>query len=133
MLTAFQVDEYKSVYPYDWLTDFNFLEQSYLPPIEAFYSTLKGVGINEQQYHDLTELWVKEGFRTMKDFLIYYNNKDVGPFLVAVEKMFNIFREKGIDMFKSDNISLPGLALVRMFQQIPPDKIFQVYDEKIGT
>ena len=51
---------------------------------------------------------------TFKDFLIWYNNLDVEPFLQASEKQTMIFKSKGIDMLKSA-ISLPGLAVRWMF------------------
>jgi len=47
--------------------------------------------------------------KTMKDFLRWYNNCDVIPMVEALDKMFDFYRAKGLDMFK-DAISLPGLA-----------------------
>ena len=38
-----------------------------------------------------------------------YNNGDVIPMVEAVNKMFEFYRAKGLDIFK-DAISLPGLA-----------------------
>jgi len=47
---------------------------------------------------------------TVKEFLAWYNNLDVAPFLEAVEKMSAFWQERNIDMFK-DGISVPGLTL----------------------
>ena len=40
---------------------------------------------------------------TFKDFLVWYNNLDVVPFLEAVEKMSQFWQERKIDMFKDDD------------------------------
>ena len=53
---------------------------------------------------------------TMKDFLVWYNNKDVEPMLQAIDKMFIYYQ----------NLH-PGLTLKYMFQDLPnyvtiPDK-----------
>ena len=39
--------------------------------------------------------------RTMRDFLVWYNNCDVKPFLEAIEAQVNIYRSKKIDMLKA--------------------------------
>jgi hypothetical protein len=54
----------------------------------------------------------------MKEFLVWYNNKDVVPMLEALEKMFQFYKNRHIDMFK-DGISVPGLTLKYMFQDLP--------------
>jgi len=47
---------------------------------------------------------------TFTDWLRYYNNLDVGPFVEALEKMKAFYGERGIDICK-DAVSLPGVAL----------------------
>jgi hypothetical protein len=42
-----------------------------------------------------------------RDYLIWYNNLDVEPFVKAVEKIFEFYQEKGLDLFK-DGISVPA-------------------------
>jgi hypothetical protein len=49
----------------------------------------------------------------MKEFLTWYNNKDVEPMLKAIDKMFQFNQNRRIDMFK-DGISVPGLVLKYM-------------------
>jgi hypothetical protein len=51
--------------------------------------------------------------KTMNDFLVWYNNKDVEPMLEAIDKMFQFNENRRIDMFK-DDISVPGLVLKYM-------------------
>ena len=47
--------------------------------------------------------------RKLREYLVYYNNLDVFPFLEAIEKQHAIYRKRGMDMFK-DGVSVPGLA-----------------------
>lgn len=115
-LKGFGVEETKGAFPYEWLTDFQKLYNRELPPQPDFYSTLKQEGISDEDYILLQNIWKSENFTTMFDFLTWYNNKDVRPFLVGINKMVCIMKEMGIDMFKSGNISLPGLAMTHIFQ-----------------
>lgn len=54
----------------------------------------------------------------MKDYLMWYNNKDVEPMLEAIDKMFQFYENRRIDMFK-DGISVPRLTLTYMSQDLP--------------
>ncbi|CAB3981983.1 Zinc finger and SCAN domain-containing 22 [Paramuricea clavata] len=44
---------------------------------------------------------------TFKDYLVWYNNLDVEPFVKAIEKMFEFYQPRSLDLFK-DGISVPG-------------------------
>jgi hypothetical protein len=59
--------------------------------------------------------------KTMRDYLVLYNNDDVGPFLSGVQHMYDTFREMGVDMFKHNALSLPGLAAKNMWNKLPKD------------
>ena len=52
---------------------------------------------------------------TLKDFLCWYNNLDVKPFLEAIEKQTAV--SKGIDMFKQ-HVSIPGIAVQFKFYEL---------------
>ena len=52
---------------------------------------------------------------TFKDYLVYYNNLDCGPFVEAVEQLQKYYFDRNIDMFKV-SISLPGLARQMLFE-----------------
>ena len=43
--------------------------------------------IGKAHYQELQNIWLQRGMSTFKDFLIYYNNLDIWPFVQAVEKM----------------------------------------------
>ena len=107
-LKAYDCQEEKGFFPYEWTTSLEKLDHPSLPPHEAFYSKLRGENITEEDYHHCQAVWEKEGMRTMRDFLVWYNNRDVVPFVEAVEKMKVFWKEQTINMTQC--ISLPGLA-----------------------
>ena len=52
---------------------------------------------------------------TMKEYLTWYNNRDVVPFLEALAKQVSFYSQLRVDMFK-DGISVPGLTLKYLFK-----------------
>jgi hypothetical protein len=114
-LKAYDITEGKSFFPYEWFTDTEKLSYPELPPREAFYSSLKDEHLSEGDYEECKRVWVEQNMSTFKDWLIYYNCKDVAPFRDAVEKMQNHYFERGIDVFK-ETISLPGISRKLLFQ-----------------
>lgn len=52
---------------------------------------------------------------TFRDFLVWYNNLDVEPFVQAVKNLQKYYFERGIDIFKC-SISVPGLARQMLFE-----------------
>ena len=65
---------------------------------------------------------------TFRDFLVWYNNLDVAPFVQAVEKNQQFYFQKGIDVFKSA-ISVPGIASQLLFKTAQKQKVnFALFD-----
>ena len=64
-------------------------------------------GIENYQY--LQQIWRKEQVSSFKDFLRWYNNKDVVPTLEAMQKMIAFYHDKDIGMLKL-GCTLPTLA-----------------------
>ena len=126
-LKCFQVPDAKSFFPYEWFTDLRKLKQPHLPLHDEFYSALKKSNISQEEYQDLKTIWRDQGMKTMRDFLIYYNNLDVQPFLEAIGKMSAYFHGRGLDIFK-DGISLPGLALKDLFTNT--DTFFSLFRQQ---
>ncbi|KAJ8020744.1 hypothetical protein HOLleu_40418 [Holothuria leucospilota] len=116
-LKAYKCEEEKGFFPYDWMDKLEKLSEPALPPHEAFYNKLKGENISEEDYQHCVNVWETNQMEKFSDFLIWYNNKDVVPFLEAIEKMFSFYREKNIDMFKH-GISVPGLTLRYLFNNL---------------
>ena len=71
-----------------------------LPPKEAFRSELKNEDISYQNYAYCEQIWRDHDMKTFRDFLIWYNNRDLVPFLEAIEKQFLFYKLRHIDMFK---------------------------------
>ncbi|KAJ8031107.1 hypothetical protein HOLleu_27721 [Holothuria leucospilota] len=114
-LKAYDCSLSKGFFPYEWI-NFNNLANTSLPPYEAFYSDLKKSNITPDEYAYCQKVWRQENMQTMKDFLTWYNNRDVVPFLEALDKMAQFYRDKRIDVFK-DGISVPGLTMKYLFQK----------------
>ena len=60
-------------------------------------------------YNYLKVVWEQEQMATFRDFVKWYNNKDVLPTLEAMQKMMEFYHNKGIDMLKLV-CTLPNLA-----------------------
>ena len=128
-LKAYDCKEEKGFFPYDYLDSFKRLNETEFPSYESFWSQLKNKNIDKKDYDWLkTEIWEKQGMKTLKDLLIWYNNRDVVPFVEAVKKMVNIWKLEGIDMFR-DAIGIPGLVKREMFNDLP-GKVKQYCVEK---
>ena len=62
-----------------------------------------------KNYLYLQSVWENINMQYFSDFLKWYNNKDVVPTLEAMQKMIDIYHNKGIDMLKL-GCTLPNLA-----------------------
>ena len=54
--------------------------------------------IGAENFSSLRSVWMIERMKSFKDFLMWYNNKDVLPTLEAMQKVKTFFRQKEIDM-----------------------------------
>ena len=62
-----------------------------------------------ENYALLEDLWKMEKMKTFRDFLCWYNNKDVVPTLKAMMKMMEFYHGQKVDMLKL-GCTLPNLA-----------------------
>ena len=127
-LKAYECEQTKGFFPYEWVDGLDKLEETSLPPHEAFYSSLKNQNITNEEYQYCQQVWEENEMSTFKDFLVWYNNLDVVPFLEAVEKMSQFWQERKIDMFK-DGVSVPGLTLKYLFSYLSPQSYFSLFDK----
>ena len=67
---------------------------------------------------------------TFRDFLVWYNNRDVVPFLQAIDRLFAFYQQRGIDMFKQ-GISVPGLTLVYLFNDFSEKTYFTIVKDHV--
>ena len=100
----------KSWLPYEWFDSPDKLDFPGLPPYMAWYSKLKGEYVlTLKEYDDCHRIFKERGMQTFGDWLEYYNNLDVAPFLEALQKMKEFYTSLEIDILK-DAVSLPGVS-----------------------
>jgi len=116
----------KGVFPYEWMDNLSKLDHMIFPPYETFYSELKGCIISTEEYFEAWNTWRHLGMTTFRDYMKWYNNRDVEPFVEAVDKQIRFFASKGLDMLK-DWYSVPGLTLRYLFQLLPAGVYFSLY------
>jgi hypothetical protein len=95
-LAAFKIEETKGVFCYEYITDLGKLNETSLPPHSAFFSPLKNCNVSETEYALCKKIWVEKRMSTLKNFLIWYNNKDVVPFLAALERQVEFYEGLGV-------------------------------------
>ena len=126
-LKAYGCELQKGHFPYEYMDDLHKLEDRALPPQAAFFSRLKNEGISNDEYARCQAVWRDNGMETLREYLIWYNNRDVTPFLDAIAKQAGFYKQHNIDMFK-DGISVPGLSLLHLFNDLPNDTYFTVFN-----
>ena len=100
----------KGVYPYEYASSCERLNDEQLPPKEAFYSKLSGEDISDDDYKHAQEVWEEFGMKTFKDYHDLYNVSDV--FLLA--DVFENFRGVCMENYHLDPAwyyTATGLAL----------------------
>ena len=90
-LKAYGCEVMKGHFPYEYMDCLESLDDTALPPIEAFFSRLKNEGISDEDYASCQEAWCDIGMTTLRDFLVWYNNRDVVPFLLAIDRQFAFY------------------------------------------
>ena len=122
-LKAYECTQTKGYFPYEWVDSLEKLDFPSLPPPEVFHSTLSGSDITEEQYEYCQRVWNDNNMKTFLDFLVWYNNRDVVPFLEAIDKMSEFWKERNIDIFK-DRVSVPGLTMKYLFSNVRSGYVF---------
>ena len=119
---AYGCNEQKSWFPYEWLDSVEKLSYPGLPDYECWTSKLKktssnpeGYLLTEEEFESCTQLFKEMGMSTFADWLKYYNDLDITPFLEALNKMRGYYIEKEIDILK-DAVSLPGVSLMYLLR-----------------
>ena len=130
-LKAYGCELQKGHFPYEYMDGIGKLEDCALPPQEAFYSRLKNEHITDADYARCQVAWRDNRMKTMRDFLMWYNNRDVVPFLDAIDKQFAFYKQQNIDMFK-DGVSVPANAFFTVFNQTNSDLHLLVKDNIVG-
>ena len=98
-LKAYGCSVQKGHFPYEYIDDLRKLKEHSLPPQAAFFSRLKNEGISDTDYALCQEAWRSDQMTTLRDFLVFDNNRDVVPFLEAIDQQFAFYQQQNIDMF----------------------------------
>ena len=115
-LKAYDASATKGFFPYEYMTNLNQLNETELPPHEAFHSTLRNKNISVEEYQSVCEVWKSHKMTTLRDLLVWYNNLDTQPFLSALENQVRCFsKEFNLDMLK-DGWTIPSLTMKYLFK-----------------
>ena len=69
-LKAYEIEQTKGFFPYEWVDSLAKLNHRGLPSHEAFYSSLKNQNISNEEYQYCQQVWDQNGMTTFKEFLI---------------------------------------------------------------
>ena len=99
----------KGVYPYDHMDSLEKLDETQLPPKEAFYSKLSDEDISEKDYIHAQNVWEKFNMKTMREYHDLYLKTDV----LLLADVFENFRDVCLENYALDPAwyyTAPGLA-----------------------
>lgn len=150
-LDMFNIEVGKFYFPYHAIKDAENLNDP-LPAYdsESWISTLKGGNVLAQEwdnwklngkkgrepatgrenYELVCKVWKEANMKTLRDLLIYYNERDSLPLLLACDKLQNCFKELNLDCWK-DGISVSGMARNLIFRHAAQQKCtFPLFPER---
>ena len=99
----------KGIYPYEYMDSLEKLEETKLPPKEAFYSRLNDEDISDENYAHAQKVWRVFKMEHFKDYHGLYNKVDV----LLLADVFENFRNICLENYKLDPAhyyTAPGLA-----------------------
>ena len=99
----------KGIYPYQYMTSWGRFDETKLPPIEAFYSSLNMSGVSESDYQHAQRVWTEFNIKNLGEYHDLYLKTDV----VLLESIFETFRKTSLAHYGLDPahfFTLPGLA-----------------------
>ncbi|XP_054720146.1 uncharacterized protein LOC129229795 [Uloborus diversus] len=109
----------KGVYPYEYMDSFLKFEETSLPPITAFFSTLSNCGISSEDYQHAQTVWKEFQLKSLGEYHDLYVKSDV----LQLGDIFQNFRELCQRYYSIDCLNLftvPALswqACLKMTQQ----------------
>ena len=99
----------KGFYPYEYMDTEEKLNETKLPPKEAFYSRLSGKGITKGDYKHALNVWNVFKMKTFKEYHELYNVTDV----LLLADVFENFRNNNLKIYGLDPahyFTAPGLS-----------------------
>ncbi|XP_069673398.1 uncharacterized protein [Periplaneta americana] len=105
----------KGVFPYDYLTTSDRLEDNCLPPKENFFSKLTNEHITEEDYNHAKSVWETFNIQTLGEYSDLYLKSDT----LILTDVFENFREMCLKAYDLDCMyyyTVPGLAYSAMLK-----------------
>ena len=99
----------KGVYPYEYMDSWERFDETALPPIEKFYSSLTDSHISKEDYEHATKVWNTFGCKTLGDYHDLYLKTDVN----LLADVFENFRNLCLQQYTLDPANYytsPGLS-----------------------
>ena len=99
----------KGVYPYEYINSWERFDETKLPPIEKFYSSLTDSNISSEDYEHATNVWNTFKCKTLGDYHDLYLKTDVN----LLADVFENFRNLCLQQYKLDPANYytsPGLS-----------------------
>ena len=88
----------KGVYPYEHMTSWDQFEDTKLPPMESFYSSLNMSGVSESDYQHAQRVWEEFRIRSIGDYHDIYLRTDV----LLLANVFEAFRDTCLRHYSLD-------------------------------
>ena len=105
----------KGVFPYSYFNSPSRLQESCLPPIEAFKDDLTGAECTPSEYAHAQRAWSELGCRSFREYLMAYLHLDIYLLADVFEEFrHNTLQEDGLDPVHF--VSLPGLSYAACFK-----------------
>ena len=105
----------KNVYPYDYMSDESKFLETRLPPKEAFYSSVKGSNVSDEDYSHACNVFISLNVKNLGEYSDIYLKTDV----LLLADIFENFRKVAHSNFKLDPAqfySSPGLSFSAMLK-----------------
>ena len=126
----------KGVYPYDYVTSIEKLQETKLPPKEEFYSKLYNEEISDEYYRHALNVWKTFNCQTLQDYHDLCLKSDV----LFLADVFENFRKTCLKYYKLDPChyyTAPGLAwdaclkLTKQELQLLTDYMLMMFEKGI--
>ena len=99
----------KGVYPYEYMDSFERFHETELPPKQAFFSSLKGEVISDEDYEHAQTVWKTFDIKTMREYHDLYLRTDV----LLLADVMQAFRTMCLEYYALDPwryCTVPGLT-----------------------
>ena len=88
----------KGVYPYEYMNSVQRYDETDLPPIKDFYSSLSGTTISVDEHEWAKKMWQKYGCSNLRDYTMLYLSTDVA----LLADVFENFRSIALEQYQLD-------------------------------